>query len=291
MRFVSLFAISALLALSPSLSAAVDLATARDLYSQQRYAEAQTVFEQIVGLEPDHATALLFLGRLARKRQDLDRAVAYLKQARDVLPDDPEILFEFGSTSSLYAESQGMSLGAAFAARSGRAAMERAVELAPENIDYRQALLEFYAFAPGIVGGNLRKAYAQADAIAARDTTRGTYARGNLLVQEKRFDEALAIWRGMRVARPDDYWVLYQLGRTLAVAERTPAEGIAALGRCLTLPRPEGAPGPSRVNWYLGQLHRLSGDIDAARTAFRTALAIEPHNFEIATDLARLPAD
>lgn len=268
---------------------AAGLDDARALYEGQRYAEAQALLEELADREPGNAAVHHYLGRLARKRQDLAAAVEHLKTARDLAPDDPAIIFDYGATSSLYAENQGTSLRAAMAARNGRAALERAVELAPDNLDYRQALLEFYAYAPGIVGGSVRKAYEQADAIAARDERRGTYARGNLLVQEKRYPEALAVWRELRDAHPDDYWVLFQLGRTLAQSGGDPAEGIAALQQCLELPRPEGAPGPSRVNWNLGKLHRDRGDIEEARAAFRAALLIEPLNTEIATDLARLP--
>ncbi len=279
------------LALTGALRGADGLDRAQELYHAHRYAEAQELFERVAADEPDNVVALHYLGRLARTRQDLAAAYKYLGRARELAPEDANVVFDYGATASLYAETQGMSIGAAFAARAGRSAMERAVELDPENLDYRQALLEFYANAPGIVGGSLKKAHEQATAIGERDARRGTYAQGNLLIQEKRYDEALTIWRELRKDTPDDYWVLYQIGRTLAAAGGPPDEGIAALQRCLALPRPEGAPGPSRVNWYLARLQREKGDIPAAREAYRAALAIEPLNQEMATEMAKLPSD
>lgn len=272
-----------------TLPAATDLAGARQLYATQRYAEAQAAFEQLAADEPTNAVAHQFLGKLARKRQDLEAALSHMERARELAPADPAIVFDYGATSSLLADTQGMSFKAVTSARRGRAALEEAVSLDPANIDYRQALLEFHASAPGIVGGSLAKAYEQADAIAAIDARRGAYARGNLHVQAERYQEALALWRELLASTPDDYWLLLQLGRTASLSGLEAGAGIAALEKCLTLPRPENAPGPSRVQWHLGNLYRETGDNSAAHRALRAALEIEPLNREIARDLARLP--
>jgi tetratricopeptide (TPR) repeat protein len=280
----------AALSLAPA-SARADLAPALALYAERRYAEAQELFEIHALREPTDAAAHHYLGKLARRRQDLPAALTHLARARELSPADPAILFDYGSTACLQADTLGVSLRAATLARTGRAAMEEAVALAPANLDYRQALLEFYSHAPGLVGGGMSKAYAQAAAIRELDPRRGTFAQANLLIRDRRYDEALLLLRELRAVTPDDYWVLYHLGRTLALARQAPAEGLAALTRCLELPVPENAPAHSRIHWNLGIIHRQENDITAARAAFRAALAIEPHNQQFATELARLPPD
>lgn len=271
--------------------ARADLAPARALFAERRYAEAQELFERHALREPSAAAAHHYLGKLARHRQDLPAALTHLVRARELAPTDPAILFDYGSTACLQADTLGLSLRAATLARTGRAAMEEAVTLAPANLDYRQALLEFYSQAPGLVGGGITNAYAQAAAIRELDSRRGTFAQANLLIRDRRYDEALLLLRELRAATPDDYLVLYHLGRTLALARQAPAEALAALTRCLELPVPKNAPAHSRTHWHLGIINRQENDIPAARAAFRAALAIEPHNQQIATELARLPPD
>lgn len=55
-------------------------------------------------------------------------------------------------------------------------ALERAVELEPTSVPYRQAALTFYLQAPAFVGGSLKKAEAEAAAIAKLDPGEGQLA-------------------------------------------------------------------------------------------------------------------
>ena len=169
---------------SVSASASTDvpppLAEAHALFAERRYAEAQAVFESILAAEPENTDVLMHLGKLAAKRRERQLAVDYLQRAVDLAPGNAELQFEYGAACGFLADGLGTSLKALRFAHRSRKAMERAVELAPDDLVFRQGLLEFYASAPGIAGGSMRKAYDQADAIASRNLDQGAFARANL---------------------------------------------------------------------------------------------------------------
>jgi tetratricopeptide (TPR) repeat protein len=268
-------------------SARADLARANALVDQQRYAEAQALYEAHVDAHPDDATALMHLGRLARMRQDLSKAVEYLEKAVTLQPDEPAIQYEYGAAASLHADTLGMSFRAASVARRGRAGLEKAVELAPDNLRYRLALLEFYSTAPSIVGGGMTKAYEQAEAIRRFDPVQGALAAGGLALREKRPKQALIEFKQALSHAPDHAMALFRLGEAAAVAGEDTAAGVEALEKALSqedasLPR-------ARAWWRLGQLRAQAGDVSKARESYQAALKIDPMNREIAADLARLP--
>lgn len=267
-----------------------DLVTAERLYGEQRYAEAQPEFEAALATDPTNRSALLHLGKLAAKRRDRAEAVRYLKQAVELLPEDAELQFEYGAACSFYADSLGTTLRAAIEARRGRIAMERAVELEPDNFMFRQGLIEFYTTAPRIVGGSMPKAYEQADAIAARDSDQGAFATANLKIVERDYRAALDILAGVLRNEPDNYYALFQFGRTSATSGLDLDAGRAALRRCLELPAPDKGAPPASVWWQVSLIESRQGNLAAARQALVQAQALAPNDSRIATALAEMPA-
>ncbi len=266
-----------------------ELTAARELFDARRYAEAQPRFEALLEAEPHNTTVLLHLGKLAAKRRERELAVDYLKRAVELEPQNAELQFEYGAAASFYAGTLGTSFGALREAHRGRKAMERSVELAPDNLMFRQGLLEFYAAAPGIAGGSMRKAYAQADAIAERDPDQGAFARANLQRAEDDHAGALTTLGGILDRAPDNYFALFQFGRCAAESGLELERGLAALRHCLELPAPDKGAPPAYVWWRIGQIQSRLGEIAAAREAMQQALALMPNESRIQEELAALP--
>ncbi|MCC5023150.1 MAG: tetratricopeptide repeat protein [Candidatus Synoicihabitans palmerolidicus] len=147
--------LSAIAAVHAEDSTMSDLAAAQSLFEARRYVEAQPLFEAVLVNAPDDPTALLHLGKLAAKRRERELAVTYLQHALAIVPDDTEPNFEYGAACSFWAGELGTSFKALRQAHRGRKAMERAVELAPDNLVFRQGLRECHASAPGIAGGSM----------------------------------------------------------------------------------------------------------------------------------------
>ena len=92
---------------------------------------------------------------------------------------------------------------AAFGVGEVRSEFERAVQLDPNNVDARSDLMEFYLEAPGVFGGGVDKARAQAEAIAKLNTAEGHSARARIAEKEKKYDEAEREYRAAIDADPN----------------------------------------------------------------------------------------
>jgi tetratricopeptide (TPR) repeat protein len=276
-------------ALSARSAELASLDAAEALFEGRRYAEAQPLFEAVLETEPDNTLALLHLGKLAAKRGERELAVDYLERATRIAPHDAELLFEFGAASCFYADSLGTSFKALLAVRRGREAMIKSIEMEPNNLVFRQGLLEFYAGAPAIVGGSMRKAHAQADAIAAIDPDHGNFARANLQLAERDPAAAMTTLEAMIQRAPDNYFALFQFGRCAAESGLQMERGLSFLARCLELPAPDKAAPPAQVWWRIGQIRSRQGDIAGAREAMLQAQTLAPHETRIATEIAALP--
>jgi len=120
---------------------------------------------------------------------DLDAA---LKAADKVLAAEPQNVTYLNAIGGLYCEQAGKANVLTKMSWAGkcRGTWERALVIDPKNIDIRFNLIQYYAMAPGIAGGGMGKAKAQANAVAALDPVRGEVAWGNIARSEKQLGEA-----------------------------------------------------------------------------------------------------
>jgi tetratricopeptide (TPR) repeat protein len=265
-------------------------AAARALLDARKPAEAQAAFEKLAAAHPSDPEVNFYLGELALRRNEPEKASPYYEKCVAAAP-----------TSSRYHRRLGDSYGSHAAkasvfskpglAKKCLAAYEKAVALDPADIDARQSVFEFYRQAPALFGGGVDKATATAEAIKKLDVTRGHNAFATLYAGEKKFAEALAEYDAILRAKPDDYATLYQIGRLAAVSGRFPERGLTALRRCLALPVPSpNSPGHAAANWRIGVILESQRDLPGARAAYEAALKLEPKFTQAAEALKQLPA-
>jgi tetratricopeptide (TPR) repeat protein len=194
---------------------------------------------------------------------------------------------------------------------------ETASKLAPEDLDIRFDLLDYYISAPGIVGGSKEKAEAQAKAIAKLNPKKGYVARAMIFEESKNPDlarkellQATIDYPGdadahkdladFLLARKDFEGALVHAQRALALdrdSKRTKLLLAAARIRlrsnleeaCKALQelaaeqlRDEG-PAFEEVYGWLGEFFLAKSDKIKAREAFNSALAFNPE-YEPAKD-------
>lgn len=252
------------------------LAEATALFKAKRIPEARAQLATLVALEPGNLRALHLLGLCEMKMQRREAAVATLAKAAALAPKNHEILADYGGASMLHAAQMGVSLRSIGYARRGRTALEQASALAPDNVSYREGLVQFYARAPAIAGGSFAKAYAHIDEIAKRDPVRGAVLRANTLAADERYAEALAACDALLAQQPDHYLLLYTVGRIASDTGRELKRGEQALRRCLQIvPRTE-EPDHAMVHYRLGLIAEKAKRPSDARVAYQAALALEP---------------
>jgi tetratricopeptide (TPR) repeat protein len=178
------------------------------------------------------------------------------------------------------------------------------VELDPENVEARLSMMEFYLQAPSIVGGDLTKARAEAEAAARIDPVQGLPAVSRVALQQEKPAEAQAaidrlalVDKGKAHLARASLHTSNEKTRGLAVNELVAvgtddpkdAEDLTSAGLFLVrLDRPTEAlalfeqahradPGHLHATYQLGRSLLLSGGaLDRAEAAFKGYLAGEP---------------
>ncbi len=124
---------------------------------------------------------------------DLKQATEVIQQELERSPTDAALHKLAGDIFAVRA--QGASLfSAPGLAKKCLRSYEKAVELDPNNIRYRMSLMQFYLFAPGIVGGSKKKGVAQAEAVEKLDPIFGTVAESIVLLKDKENEQAAQLF-------------------------------------------------------------------------------------------------
>jgi tetratricopeptide (TPR) repeat protein len=200
-----------------------------------------------------------------------------------------------------------------FLAKRVKAEFERTVQLDPAKIDARNGLVAFYVQAPGIMGGSVDKARAQAEEIAKLNPMRGHFARASIaraqkdtaamereyraavadspdsvlayqqlagwLANIKRGDEAFAVVDRLAARKPGDPVALMLVGRTAAVTGTQLDRGERALQAVLAVPgvgSDSTLPAPANVHYRLGDIQAKRGAKEQARKEYEKALELNP---------------
>lgn len=286
-------ALLALLSLFPAAFALADqpaepLAdTARRLFQEKRFAEARTIIEKIAAAEPQNAEPRYYLGVLAQQRGDTDEAIRQFGAAVSLAPKNSGYVLELGGAYGNAAQKAGL-LSKYGLAKKCLAAFQQAVALDPDNVAARRALVNYYRMAPSLVGGGIDKAYAEVAEIRKRDAPLAQTLTAQLLMTEKKYDEAIAICVALADARPDSHYAHYEIGRAVSDSGHQLDVGEKALRRCLELTPQPNSPGQAAVHWRLGLIAEKRGDPAAARKLYQAALALDPNLKPARDSLAKL---
>lgn len=135
-------------------SANLDLTRAEEQYGRTEYRAAINTIQM---LSPKSASGYALLGKAHFMEGQYKDATAYLERAVGQDPLNSEYYDCLGRAYGRLAERSGFLSALGYAKKTGRA-FERAVALAPSNLEALSDLFEYYLQAPGIVGGGLDKA-------------------------------------------------------------------------------------------------------------------------------------
>ena len=130
-------------------------------------------------------TSLVDQGRALIDKRDFEKAAEVLEKAVAATPKNAEAHYLLGSAYGQMAMKASI-FGQASLASKTKEQFDAAVQLDPNYLDARRAVLEYYMMAPGIMGGSEEKAIEQANEIKKRDAFRGHAAWAYIYNRQKK---------------------------------------------------------------------------------------------------------
>jgi tetratricopeptide (TPR) repeat protein len=282
------------------------------LLDEQKFEEAKEVLLKVVKQEPENPEANFLLCKVFLILDDHDNSIKYGKKAVKLNDSQSDYHLWLGRAHGTQAQ-KGSKLKAIFRAKRAKKEFEKAVKLDSTNLEARSALMEYYVMAPGIAGGDKKKAKKQAEIIqgldpfygarawavfwqvkedfdkaeiylrkaAKLDTSsdyRTTYWLGIFLQEREKYHQAVEVFEKMYNLHPDEAGFLYQIGRAYVLAEDSLDKAERCFKQYLQIEPKRGHPDWAGAHWRLGMVYDLQGKTDLAIAELEEALKLDPKN-------------
>lgn len=179
-------------------------ATPEKLIEAGHWKRARALVEKRLRDAPDDANANFLLSQIRYAFGDRDSPLPLAEKAVRLDPSVARYHRQLAEVQGIQAQRAGIfqQLGLA---RRFRKEIDTALELDPRDVQAQRDLLEYYLVAPGIVGGDTKKAEALARRIAALDASEGFLARARIAEFRKDQAQTDAMLRRAAEARPPSY--------------------------------------------------------------------------------------
>jgi tetratricopeptide (TPR) repeat protein len=195
--------------------------TPEELFTQRKFPEAKAAFEGRLRSNADDASAMYYLGRIADAENRNDDAIDLFERAVKREPNSALYHFWLGNAVGKEAQ-QASKIRQPFLARKVKAEFERAVQLDPAMLEPRIGLVNFYSIAPGVMGGSMDKARAQAAEILKLNALQGNMAYARIALREKNDSAMVRAYQAAIAAAPDSAPGYYGLASFYRTKERFP---------------------------------------------------------------------
>ena len=280
------------------------------LITDQRYADAKAEVRALLQRNEKDDVALHCMGTVLIESGDSKGAIQWFEKAIDA--NDKSSAHHLWLANSLGDQADHTSkIKLPFLARRVKGEFDKAVQLDPTSSDARHGLIEFYAQAPGVMGGSMDKAKEQAREIIKLNAWRGHYEMARLLERDKdivgaekdyttavaaapdstapyvnlgafyrrqkRWDDALKTYEAGLQRRPDANGLRLNIAYTINQSGQNLDRGERETRAWLTT-APADAPklNVATAHYLLGQFAEKAGKKDVAKSEYEQALAIVP---------------
>lgn len=300
---------------APALSHAIELFEAR------RYASAESALVELSRRESTDARAPVYLGRIALARGRTRDAVVWLETA--IRRDERSATSRTWLARALMVEAQSASmLRRPGLARRARSELERAVALDPRSVPARRTLMEVYLRAPRAFGGSRSRAEEQQAALATLDPAAGHLTRailvrhdgdaagaerelraalreraapveaydvlGQVLADQKRYDEAAVVFADLAREWPAERWALYESARLALVGGKQLGTAEKNVLAYLREPPAEGDSSHASAQVLLGRIYERQSRGAEAQSAYLEATRLDPAHRDARAALDRV---
>ena len=303
-------------------AADLSLDSARAQFLAMHTDEAQREFALLKAENPKDPEVWYYLGRLQLRKYHPKAAVELLRKAVALRPDEATYRIALCEAIGVYVDEVPFYRKIGLA-REVHEQLAEAVIAAPRSPDVHDGLMKFYLGAPAILGGGYQKAVDEAAEIARLDPLSGHVARSVIAIHDGRYADAERELRAGIQMAPANPWPRYKLGE-LQQTEKNYDAAFATFEDLIRLFPHESAPyyyfadtaaraktrlglGLERIQAYVvrgpqsdddpplatayrlqGRLSQLASKLDAARSAYETALRMNPGDSEAVAALKKL---
>jgi tetratricopeptide (TPR) repeat protein len=179
---------------------------------------ARAMIESRYAANPNDPDTLRQMSWLKQAQGDLAAATQFAEQAVAAAPKDPKCHYRLAEAIGDEAQKAGtlkqIGLGRRF-----KKEIDTVLALDPKHTGALNSLMEFYLHAPGIMGGDKKKAAEIPAQIAAVDPVKGVFAEVDLARFEKQTDRVLPLYRKAVELQPGSYDARVALGNALLGAD------------------------------------------------------------------------
>ena len=172
-------------------STSIDVTALKAFFKEGDFARVIDALDDVQNKSPEQHNMLIS----ALMNTDLDDAEEAAEQFLQAYSDDYRAYHTHASVMGAQASSSIFS--ALGYAKKAKKSLEKAVEIAPENVEVYQALMQFHLMAPSIAGGDMDEAMNLAQQIAALDKTEGQFALARVYLEDEKESEAKAIFASL----------------------------------------------------------------------------------------------
>ena len=243
-----------------------------NLFNQEKFDTAKVVFETILEEKDDIAEAHYYLAKSLFRLGDLDEAIAHGEKAVELDDENAEYRYDLGM---MYAEDarDASIFRAPFIAGNIKEQFQRTIELDPDHLQGRIGLAQFYLQAPGISGGDVDKAFEQAQIVLTMDEMQGRFLLSRIYIENENFSKAETELKTLEEKYGEDpefYYFYNNYGYFLLNQGRVD-EAIEKFKKQILLAPEEANPYDS-----LGEAYRIKGMLAESLAEYEKAYSISP---------------
>ena len=266
-----------------------DLQKGIEIFEKKNYYGARKFFNDYLQTNPDHAGAYYYLGRIAMEENDLEQATEYFDKATNIDQANSEY-FTWKGIAYVQLLSTVDFMRQGIYAPKALNALEKAVDLDPNNVDARMWLAGYYAQAPVFAGGSKEKTGEQYQAIIRIDPSFvPAYINfGIALIDFEEYDQAYENFQNALKYDPTNYSVHFNIGRLSAESGKFTTEGEKALKKFIESAPEEFHGSLDEAWWYLGTIYLQADNPESARKAYEKAIALNPEKEDYKKSLKKL---
>jgi tetratricopeptide (TPR) repeat protein len=179
---------------------------------------ARAIIEGRYAANPNDPETLCLMSWLKQAQGDPAAATQFAEKAVAAAPNNPKYHYRLSEAVGEEAQKAGalkqIGLGRRF-----KKEVDTVLTLDPKHTGALNSLMEFYLHAPGIVGGDKKKAAEIPAQISAVDPVKGVFAEIDLARFEKQTDRVLPLYRKAVDLQPGSYDARVALGNALLGAD------------------------------------------------------------------------